>query len=57
MKTKDNMKCTAPLSDFCSSEETWPDCENCKYWKDIEQVKTQESINYKLKPCVKNKPN
>lgn len=27
------MECTAPLNDYCSPEETYPDCKNCKYYK------------------------
>lgn len=26
-------ECTAPLNDYCSPEETYPDCINCKYYK------------------------
>jgi hypothetical protein len=34
-------ECIAPPDDFCSPEETFPDCEGCKYYKPnktIEQI-------------------
>ena len=37
------MECIAPLNDYCSPEETYPDCKNCKYYKfkKITLMKTQ----------------
>lgn len=36
-------ECTAPLNDYCSPEETWPDCVHCKYYK---PTKLKQVINY-----------
>lgn len=27
------MECIAPLDDYCSTEETYPDCKGCKYYQ------------------------
>jgi hypothetical protein len=39
-------ECTAPLNDYCSSEETYPDCINCKYYKPMKETTLSEMINY-----------
>lgn len=39
-------ECTAPPNDFCSPEETYPDCINCKYYNPKIKTTLSEVINY-----------